>query len=119
MSRHVIAIVDDLFFASKIRGTAERVGVTANFPRTIEAAISSAKENPSLILCDLHAQRVDVVDLARKLKTEERTRVIPIVGFFSHVQVELQGAAMEAGFDRVIPRSLFARELVQILKGDE
>ena len=120
MTRHIIAVVDDLFFASKIRGTAEQVGATTTFPRTIDAAIEdAASKKPSLILCDLHSQKIDAVELAKKLKTDESTRDVPLIGFFSHVQTELERAANEAGFDRVIPRSVFARDLVKILSGNE
>lgn len=120
MPKHIIAIVDDLFFASKIRGTAEQVGVTVTFPRTMDAVIEAAlNENPSLVLCDLQSLRIDAIELAQQLKTDERTRDVPLLGFFSHVQTELQSAANEAGFDRVIPRSVFARDLVKILSGKD
>jgi CheY-like chemotaxis protein len=120
MPRHIIAIVDDLFFASKIRGTGEQVGVTTSFPRTVGAVIAGvAQDKPSLILCDLHSQRIDAVELAKKLKADEGTRDVPLIGFFSHVQTDLQRAAIEAGFDQVIPRSVFARDLVKILSGNE
>ena len=120
MTRHIIAIVDDLFFAAKIRGTAEQAGFTTSFPRTAAAVVEGvAQKETSLILCDLHSERIDAVELARKLKSDERTRAIPLIGFFSHVQTELQRAANEAGFDRVIPRSVFARDLVKILSGNE
>jgi len=39
MSRRVVAVVDDMFFASKIRAVAEAVGVDVSFPRTKEALI--------------------------------------------------------------------------------
>jgi CheY-like chemotaxis protein len=120
MPRHIIAIVNDLFFASKIRGTAEQIGVTTSFPRTADAVVeSAARDKPSLILCDLHSQKIDAVELAKKLKADESTRNVPLIGFFSHVQTDLQHAANEAGFDRVIPRSMFARDLVKILSGNE
>lgn len=120
MPRHIIAIVDDLFFASKIRGTAEQVGVTTSFPRTADAVFENAAQaKPSLILCDLHSQKIDVVGLAKKLKVDESTRDVPLIGFFSHVQTELERAANEAGFDRVIPRSVFARDLAKILSGND
>jgi CheY-like chemotaxis protein len=120
MPRHIIAIVDDLFFASKIRGTAEQVGVTTSFLRTVDAVVAGViQDQPSLILCDLHSQKINAVELAKKLKADERTRDIPLIGFFSHVQTELERAANEAGFDRVIPRSIFARDLVKILSGNE
>jgi hypothetical protein len=38
-----------------------------------------------------------------------------LLGFFSHVEVELQRQALAAGYQEVIPRSVFARDLAQIL----
>ena len=120
MPKHIIAVVDDLFFASKIRGTAEQAGVTVSFPRKIDGLIETALQNlPALIIVDLHAQKIDPSELARQLKADERLRVIPLMGFFSHLQTELQRQAQEAGFDRVLPRSVFARDLRDILSGQE
>ena len=120
MTRTVIAVVDDLFFASKIRGTAEQFGVSVSFPRRIEALMDAAlRDQPQLIICDLHATRIDPVELAKLLKADERLRAIQLLGFFSHVQTELQQQAEQAGFDRVIPRSAFTRDLAAILSGRE
>ena len=120
MSRSVIAIVDDLFFASKIRGTAEELGVKPRFARSIEVMIEAARhDRPALIICDLHSQKVDPMGLARRLKADEQLRSIPLLGFFSHVQTELQRQAEEAGFDRVMPRSAFTRNLSEILTGNQ
>ncbi len=116
MSKRIIAVVDDLFFASKIRGTAEQVGSKVVFARTAEALLESARsEAPSLIIVDLHSQKVDPIELASSLKSDELLRSIPLVGFFSHVEVELQKTATSAGFDRVLPRSAFVRDLVGLL----
>ena len=112
-------LVDDMFFASKIRATAEALGVEITFPRTQEMAIEKLRENkPRLVICDLQNQRVDPVGFAQKLKSDAELESIPLLGFFSHVEVELQRKAVEAGFDKVIPRSLFARDLGAILKGN-
>jgi len=119
MARSIIAIVDDLFFASKVRGTAEQVGVSVSFPRTIESAVEAVtKEQPSLIICDLNSQRINPLELAQALKANEQTSKISLLGFFSHVQTELQREAVKAGYDRVLPRSLFAAQLREILTGD-
>ena len=120
MAMKVIAAVDDLFFASKIRGTAEQLGVSVDFPRGPEALIESARhDKPSLIICDLHSSRIDPLELARALKADEQLRSIPLLGFFSHVQSELQRQALDAGFDVVIPRSAFTRDLKDILAGHQ
>src|SRR5713226_1181301 len=120
MTRTVIAVVDDLVFASKIRGTAEQLGVSVDFPRGAEALLESARhDRPSLIICDLHSNRIDPIGLARDLKSDEQLRSIPLLGFFSHVQTDLQHQAEKAGFDRVVPRSAFTKHLPDILSGTE
>jgi len=118
MPPKVIAIVDDLFFASKIRGTAEALSIPVSFPRALESLIESADcEPPGLIICDLNATRIDPIALCKRLKADHRLRSIPLIGFFSHVDTELQRRAIEAGFDRVLPRSVFTSKLPQIMQG--
>jgi len=120
MTRTVIAVVDDMFFASKIRATAEALGVNVSFPRSKEAVIEKLTQGepslipPPLILIDLHNQKLDALELAKAIKIQEST--VTLLGFFSHVEVELHRNALAAGFDRVIPRSVFARDLAEILK---
>ena len=118
MPRNIIAVVDDLFFASKIRGTAEELGITVSFARNVRVMLDVARRNPpALIICDLHSQKVDPMDLAEQLKADEHLRSIPLLGFFSHVQTELQRQAEAAGFDQVMPRSAFSKYLADILLG--
>ena len=116
MSHSVIAVVDDMFFASKIRATAEASGVEISFARSKEALLEKAREmKPRVIFVDLHNQKVDPGDLAADLKSDEQTREIPLIGFFSHVHTDLQKNAIAAGFDQVLPRSAFSRDLAQLL----
>jgi len=118
MPRQIVAVVDDLFFAAKIRGTAELAGVSLSIPRGLDAAIEAAiSQEAALIICDLNSARIDPFELGRRFKADSRTANIPLLGFFSHVQTGLQRQAVEAGFDRVIPRSIFAKSLMQILSG--
>ena len=117
MSRRVVAVVDDMFFASKIRAVAEAVGVEISFPRSKEALIERVR-GAQLIVVDLHNQRFDPVAVATDLKADEELRGIPMVGFFSHVETELRQNALAAGFDQVLPRSVFTRDLPKILAAD-
>ena len=120
MTRNIIAAVDDMFFASKIRATAEALGVTIKFHRRLDGLVAAASDQaPDLILVDLHNEKVDAIELARELKTNESLKAIPLLGFFSHVRADLQRQAQEAGYDQVIPRSVFSRDLGQILKPEE
>ena len=105
-----------MFFKSKIRAVAEAVGTEISFPRNQEALIQKAREaKPQLIIVDLHHQKIEPATLATELKADDELRSVPLLGFFSHVQTELQKTALSAGFDQVIPRSVFARDLSKIL----
>ena len=118
MPRNILAAVDDIFFASKIRATAAALEVNIMFYRQLDTLVAAATEQlPDLILIDLHNEKLNPIELARALKANESSKHIPLLGFFSHVQTDLQRAALEAGFDQVIPRSVFARDLEKILKG--
>jgi hypothetical protein len=108
VSMNVVAVVDDMFFASKIRATAEAVGVEISFPRTKESLIEKARQ-ADLVIVDLHSQRFDPLSLPADLGGAR------LLGFFSHVEVELQRNALAAGYQQVVPRSVFARDLAQIL----
>src|SRR5437588_11766288 len=107
MTKTVIAVVDDLFFASKIRGTAEQLGITVRFAKTIDAVIAAAsRENAALVIADLHSRACDPKELAKSLKSHPELHSIPLIGFFSHVNVDLQRQAVEAGFDKTLPNSM-------------
>ena len=115
----IIAAVDDMFFASKIRAVAEHLKIDIRFARSSDSLMSSAREaRPELIVVDLQSQKLNAVELAKALKADAELRNIPLLGFLSHVLVDLQRNALEAGFDTVIPRSVFSRDLATILSGN-
>ena len=119
MIRTVIAVVDDMFFVSKIRATGKALGMIVKFPRSAEAFRATVSEDtPNLIVVDLHNEKMNPFDLAAEVRADARLKDIPLLGFFSHVQVELQQRAGEAGYDQILPRSLFARDLANILAGE-
>ena len=118
MTRTVIAAVDDIFFISKIRAAAEHLGVDVRFARNADALLASALDNKAdLIIVDLHGQTIDPIALATALKSDPELKTIELLGFFSHVQTDLMSEATEAGYDRVMPRSAFSKDLATILVG--
>lgn len=119
MNRRVLAAVGDIFFASKIRGTAEHLNITAEFAASADALFDTAKADvPALIILDLHSEKIDPFALAARLKADEQLCAVPLVGFYSHVQTELRDRAENAGIDRVMPRSAFTKKLPEILLGE-
>jgi DNA-binding NtrC family response regulator len=109
----VLAMVDDLFFQSKIIETARHVGVDVKICTTPDAlAAEISKAAPRLVVVDLNArnQPLDAVQRMQSLAAG-----VPLVGFLSHVQTDLAEQARAAGCREVMPRSKFTKDLATIL----
>ena len=118
MTQRVVAAVEDLLFRSKISETANTLGIEATFPRSPKKFVEQAtRSKPDLLVLDLNSARFEPLELLKRLKFDEATRDIPVVGFLSHVQKDLAIVARESGCDRVVARSAFTRELPNILAG--
>ncbi|HLG16571.1 MAG TPA: response regulator [Blastocatellia bacterium] len=115
----IALIVDDLFFAAKIRSAAEAAGrKTQRIVSLDQLGSELLSDPPSVIFADLHADRVDPVEAIKLLKSHDKLREIPVIGFFSHVQVDFKRRAEDAGCDYVIPRSLFSQIVGKLVNGD-
>ncbi len=112
----VLAAVEDIFFSAMIEPAARSAGVelrTALDSDQLRIALSGPL--PSLIIFDLNSKTCRPLEAIRKIKADPRLAAVPLVGFLSHVQVELEAAAREAGCDQIMPRSAFAKNLARIL----
>jgi hypothetical protein len=106
-----LAFVDDIFFQAKIRETAKLVGVTVHFCTTPDALFAElGKEKPGLVVVDLNARNNPLDAIARASSSG-----VPLVGFLSHVQLDLAEKARAAGCANVMPRSKFTSSLATIL----
>jgi DNA-binding NarL/FixJ family response regulator len=114
----VIAIVDDLFFAVKIRETARHVGVTvevvgaAKGQDAVQAHISA--RTAEAVIVDLNS--AGAIELIGRLKREAPTRSLPLLSFVSHVAADVIAAARTAGCDQVLARSAFTKQLPDLLR---
>jgi CheY-like chemotaxis protein len=113
----VLAIVDDLMFASKIKTTAGQLGVPVVVARSSEAALAEMrKDAPSLVIFDLDSSRTDPIGTVAAMKRDEALAAIPTVGFVSHVHTDVIQAAARAGVGDIMARSAFTAQLPDILK---
>ncbi len=112
----IVAVLDDLFFTVKINESAKRAGMPIVFVKSEKDALEQAGQKPSLIILDLNCCAIEPLTLIRKLKSDQETKAISLIGYLSHVQGELKQKAQEAGCDMVMARSAFSQNLPQILK---
>ncbi len=113
----ILAILDDLMFTSKIKTTANQLGVSVAFARSSQAALADMRKTPpSLVILDLNSARVDPLGTIASMKADPALAGIPTVGFASHVQVDVIEAARKAGVGEVLARSAFTQQLPDILE---
>jgi hypothetical protein len=98
----VVAVAPDLLLGSKVEAMLSAAGheVTLS-PSLAEAPLDDA----DLVVADLDLENPEaLVGLG-----------IPVLGYYSHVNVDTKEAAEAAGIDQAIPRSRMARELPRLV----
>jgi len=104
-------LCDDLIFFSRVAGSARAAGLSVRQVKSSADAITLAKQHaPGGVIVDLQNPGLDLLAFLAELKAA--CPVAPrIVAFGSHVEADVLKAARQAGCDRVMPRSQFAKEL--------
>lgn len=109
----VVAFVDDLMFLSRIREAAARQQVEVQSARKVPQLLSACAEGARLVILDLDSPRLDTAGALAALQADFAG--LPVIGFFSHVDVEKARNAQAAGCGRVLPRSAFVQKLDALL----
>jgi CheY-like chemotaxis protein len=114
MTRSIVACVEDLFFRSKIEATVRHLNVSVRFAEPKDLAAVARQEDTAAVLLELSTNGA-CFDAVRKLRQEEKTRDLPVIGFLRHTDRELARQAEAAGLTRVLPRSEFSETLPDLV----
>lgn len=97
----VVAVAADLMLGSKVEAMLAAAGHEVTLTPSLQ---ESGWDGVDLIVADLDEENPEaLVGLG-----------MPVLGYYSHVNVETREAAEAAGVDLVVPRSRLARELPQL-----
>lgn len=115
---YIVAVLDDMFFASKIREAAKALGVDIEFIKEPDGIVEVLSlKAPSVVIIDLNSKKIDTIQLIRDMKENEFLKGVHTIGYLPHVEKGLMKDALDAGYDIVLPRSRFSHELGDILAG--
>jgi CheY-like chemotaxis protein len=113
-SRSALLVSRDLFFVSKVTGTASSLGVNIQVAAEAKEAAQLASTEPfQCIFVDLADAGLDVSAFFANL---EPGRSVPVIAFGSHVATARLQAARDAGCTEVMPRSRFSSSLPELLQ---
>lgn len=100
----VVSIAEDLMLASRVDVMLTGAGHHVILARALrEASLDGA----DLIVADLDVETPEALAAAG----------VPVLGYYSHVDVDTKKAADAAGLDLAVPRSRMARELPALVQG--
>jgi hypothetical protein len=99
----VVAVVPDLMFASRVEATLGAAG------HEVELVSSPG-------IADLGTADMVIVDLGEIAPGLIAESGLPVLGFYSHVDVETRERAESAGVDLIVPRSRMAREMPALVE---
>jgi DNA-binding response OmpR family regulator len=118
MSGLVLALCDDLIFASRIELESTRAG--AAFRRVgTQAALQEVirTSRPKLVVVDLDGMGFDGVAAIESLRDEREAAGVRVIAYGSHVEPERLAAALAAGAADSMARSEFVRRLPAEIRG--
>jgi CheY-like chemotaxis protein len=113
MGKTLVASVDDLFFRSKIDATARHLNIPVRFIERKDLTAVCLDGETAAVLLEL--SNGSSLDAIRKLRQNQKTRDVPVIGFLSHVDRDLAREAESAGVTQVMPRSQFAETLPDLM----
>ena len=108
----ILAIVDDVIFRGKLEAAAAQLGSPLAIAEDADRALRPGS-GWSRVLIDLNLSCGDSLAMIRTLRQAHPD--IPVIGYCSHIQEDLQKQALEAGCTTVLPRSAFVQQLPELL----
>jgi DNA-binding response OmpR family regulator len=111
---HVLALVPDLLFGSRLLGTLTAAGheveLVTDQGRLRERLADGSAPRPAVLVLDLTDEDLKGAELLESLGGAPGLEGVRTLGFFSHVDTRARERAERAGFDLAVPRSRMARE---------
>jgi DNA-binding response OmpR family regulator len=105
----ILALEKDLFFAVKMRDTLRHHDMEVTTVRTLPALVEklTTAEKPALVIINIASKGVDWESAIG----QAREQGLPVLTFGSHMDLEARARALQAGAQKVVANSKFARDM--------
>jgi len=117
MAANILVVEDEPAIQTLIAANLMRAGHVALVAVDAESALRQVNQAlPDLILLDWMLPGMSGIDLARRLRAEERTRLVPIIMLTARGQEHDKILGLETGADDYITKPFSPRELLARIK---
>ena len=111
MATAILALEKDLFFSVKIRDTLLHYDMDVTTVRTLasleQGLDASGDAKPALVIVDIASKGVDWEAAIRMVRAHD----LPVLAFGSHMDLEARAKALQAGAQKVVANSRFAKDM--------
>jgi len=116
----ILVVDDEQPIHSYLRKKFTKLGYTALTAEDGEEAVAKALLNvPDLIILDVKLPKLSGLEVCRRLKSEERTRHIPILMLSAKAQSDEIREGLEAGADRYLCKPIGFPDLLREIRAYE
>lgn len=119
-AKRIFVVCSDLMFSGGIRAEGSSQGIVLEFIDSEERFYQALESfRAVLFMSDLHHHKLGgerAGELVKKLKASEKNKDAYTIAWGKHTEPELLKSATRAGFDKVVPRSLFVKEMPEYIR---
>ena len=119
-AKRIFVVCSDLIFSGGIRAEGSSQGIALELIDSEEKFDEALEKfHAALFMTDLHHHKLGgekAGELVKKLKTSEKNKDAYTIAWGKHTEPELLKSATRAGFDKVVPRSLFVKEMPEYIR---
>ncbi len=116
MTKAILALEKDLFFAVKIRDTLRHYDMETKTVRTLatfeQNLAPTEGQQPELAIVNIATPGVDWAAAIRAAREHN----LPVLAFGSHMDLEARAQALEAGAHKVVANSRFASAMPDLVR---
>jgi CheY-like chemotaxis protein len=111
----IVALVDDLLFASRIASSLGAHGYVVQVVATVAELQAAGEQAPDGIVLSFASPFLDWRGAIRAIRADAALAATPLLAFGPHVDTEARAEAQAAGADRVVTNGAFFARMAEIV----
>jgi len=116
-NKTILIGVNDVFFYTKLRDALKPQGYAIEKARTHgEVADKAGTLRPAAVVLNINDEGLDAFKALEALKSDARSKSIPILAFANHEEVDNWKRAQQLGVTKIVSRNEFSSRTLQLIQ---
>jgi PleD family two-component response regulator len=116
-NRIILVAVNDVFFYTKLRDALKPQGFALEKARThAEVADKAGALRPAAVVLNINDEGLDAFKALEALKSDARSKSIPVLAFANHEEVDNWKRAQRLGVTKIVSRNEFSSRTLELVQ---